>query len=60
MSNPINALPPEERKAEIDRLVSAVIAAAAQGARASGPEREHYERIYTNLTNALYRAAGLE
>jgi hypothetical protein len=60
MTNPISALPIEERKAEIDRLVAAVIAVAAQGAKASGEERDRYERLYMNLTHALYRAAGLE
>lgn len=60
MTNPISALPVEERKAEIDRLVAAVIAVATQGAKASGEERNRYERLYMNLTCALYRAAGLE
>lgn len=50
----------EDRRAEIDRLVAAVIAAASQGAKASGEEREQYAKLYTSLTNALYRAAGLE
>lgn len=60
MTIPISALPVEERKAEIDRLVAAVIAAATQGAKASGAERERYQRLYMSLTHSLYRAAGLE
>jgi hypothetical protein len=59
MTDPILPEDKAARRAEIDRLVEAVVALAAQPRAGVREDRQRYDDMHERLKAALYRAAGL-